>query len=620
MNQQLSQTDVETWDISTLMDAFEEKPAKKRKVVIPQYQRNLVWNKTQKKLLIDSIKAGLPVGAILLYKQGADTDGNNIYHLIDGLQRSTSIKTYTRNPTLFFDSNNLPTGFTIHVFQKLRGYNVIIEEQAVEKLLIQWIHKLKGFKETDGFSSSDLVYYLDDKLGDALEKLQIKELSNDVAPFLELIQEDSNILSNKVPILIYSGSQENLPIIFERLNSKGTQLTKYQVFAATWSVYPTFKISSTEIIAKIKGKYDSLIEEGLEVYNYDGNNFYTSEFNYFELFFGFGKNLIDKFPSLFGSSFTQDETESIGFNLSALCLQHDIKKMGELPKVLKDVDINKFVACVEDSTKITSDILKPFIGLRANKKNASLPSVVHSELQIASMIAKVYLLKYDDSFVEKVSWKKQFLNLKTNLPFHYLYDILRNYWSGTGDVKALELTRSDKYLSPIPRSSWDNLLNEIHAAEKEKRETKRVNIKGNLILFLKYIYTHLLSAHEELSTTLFEVEHICPVVRLKNVASEVEGIPISALSNLCLIEKDINRDKSSSTFYEYYDNLIKKGELTAEQVKAELAKIESRIFVTRKELDFLDSLSKKKIHLYFQFLDKRFETLKDQFFRLNHIK
>src|SRR5690606_18510474 len=145
-----------------------------------------------------------------------------------------------------------------------------------------------------------------------------------------------------------------------------------------------------------------------------------SEFNYFELFFGFGKNLIQKFPSLFGSVSTQDETDSIGFNLSALCLQHDLKKMGDLPNTAENIDLNKFTDCVEDASKTISDILKPYIGVRANKKNGSLPTVVHSELQIASMIAKAFTLKFDNDFNERVNWHEKHMSLKASIPFHYL--------------------------------------------------------------------------------------------------------------------------------------------------------------------------------------------------------
>ena len=37
-----------------------------KKIVVPKYQRGIVWKDSQKKELIDSIKKGIPFGSILL--------------------------------------------------------------------------------------------------------------------------------------------------------------------------------------------------------------------------------------------------------------------------------------------------------------------------------------------------------------------------------------------------------------------------------------------------------------------------------------------------------------------------------------------------------------------------
>jgi len=110
-------------------------------------------------------------------------------------------------------------------------------------------------------------------------------------------------------------------------------------------------------------------------------------------------------------------------------------------------------------------------------------------------------------------------------PYHYLYDIIRGFWSGTGDEKAMERAGSDKYEKPIDKNSWDSLLKDWHESEKGKKEKNRASINKISILFLKYIYTHLLSAHDELATTEFEVEHVIPLAKLKNMVEETDGLP-----------------------------------------------------------------------------------------------
>ena len=74
-----------------------------RKIVVPKYQRGIVWRDSQKKELIDSIKKGIPFGSILLY---LDENANN-YRLIDGLQRCTTIYEFISNPANFYDEDDI---------------------------------------------------------------------------------------------------------------------------------------------------------------------------------------------------------------------------------------------------------------------------------------------------------------------------------------------------------------------------------------------------------------------------------------------------------------------------------------------------------------------------------
>ena len=73
-----------------------------QKIKVPKYQRGTVWNNQQKERLIDSMNKGFPFGSILLYK-----NDKNEKQIIDGLQRSTTIIEFVRNPAQYFmDDNN----------------------------------------------------------------------------------------------------------------------------------------------------------------------------------------------------------------------------------------------------------------------------------------------------------------------------------------------------------------------------------------------------------------------------------------------------------------------------------------------------------------------------------
>ncbi|MGI8544274.1 MAG: hypothetical protein ACR2MD_12480 [Aridibacter sp.] len=113
----------------------------------------------------------------------------------------------------------------------------------------------------------------------------------------------------------------------------------------------------------------------------------------------------------------------------------------------------------------------------------------------------------------------------------------------------------------------------------------------------------------------FEIEHLVPVAKLKEISEN--GLPISAVSNLCFIEKEINRQKSDSTIYQYYDKLVANEELTQEQADQKIAELETNTMTTRDELNFVEDLSSED---YLEFLKNHFNKLKGQFFDLNNIK
>lgn len=172
-------TNVESWTIQELLDALQTNPTKKSKIKIPSYQRSLVWRQTQKKLLIDSIKRGLPVGALLLYHEKAE-ENYNIYHLIDGLQRSTSVKSYVESPTKFYSEEYLETEFVDNIspfLDNTAGLDDVPDQQAIKGMLINWIQSLKGFSESDGFFSFHLAEEVDKSVGNSLSKQALSDLA-----------------------------------------------------------------------------------------------------------------------------------------------------------------------------------------------------------------------------------------------------------------------------------------------------------------------------------------------------------------------------------------------------------------------------------------------------------
>lgn len=92
----------ELWTLKEIYESLSKGYNGDKKIVIPMFQRGKRWSSKQQNLFIESLKKNYPIGTLLFYK----TIKNNqqIYTLIDGLQRGTAIKKYLSNPTLFLES------------------------------------------------------------------------------------------------------------------------------------------------------------------------------------------------------------------------------------------------------------------------------------------------------------------------------------------------------------------------------------------------------------------------------------------------------------------------------------------------------------------------------------
>lgn len=86
----------EQWTLSELSTALESKTAGNKKIVIPMFQRGKRWNAEQEKTFIDSVKEGYPVGTMFFFEKVENNQ--QVYVLVDGLQRSNTIKKYIHNP------------------------------------------------------------------------------------------------------------------------------------------------------------------------------------------------------------------------------------------------------------------------------------------------------------------------------------------------------------------------------------------------------------------------------------------------------------------------------------------------------------------------------------------
>ena len=599
----------ELWSLEEIYNALVKSKAKNNdvKIVIPMFQRGKRWEEKKEEGFIDSLEKRYPIGSLLFYKY------DNTYSLIDGLQRGNTIKKYLSNPSKYFSPDKVPNEITEFVFVEsgIRNSENIVKE-SINSIITNYI------KETDidDFEWSDLNYKICEKFP-SFPKSSI-EFRNLIKPFLNSYKEQVDSLrKTKIPVVVYSGDESTLPEIFERINSKGVALTPYEIYAASWPKNK-FKIGNSIIIDKVLAKYDSLSDDDFEVEGYDRDDLRINHnVNAFDYVFGLSKFLAEEYSILnFQMSKDADEVNNIGFELLNACFfsaHNQIKNVHEIIKKFA-TKIDELEDKLQQCIAFVNKIIGPYIKFKGNKR--SNKSNLHSQWQILSMISFVFRCKYNlNDLSKKSSWNSDKELLKKNMPLHYIYDIISNIWSEGGTNKIHSYNDSRKYISEIAKSTMENALISFNEKTLSRHERKQVDSpKSEEYIVLNVIYLNEFTAMDQLSIDKFDVEHICPKEQMKKLiatTTQNDGLPISALANLCYLHEGINRSKKDKNFYQDSNYLSK--------TKYSIDEIESKFSFTKEEqLEWMNASYNPNDYnilkeFYLEFLNERFKIIKEKF-------
>lgn len=110
----------ELWSLKEIYESLSKGYNGEKKIVIPMFQRGKRWSSKQQESFIESLKKSYPIGTLLFYK--TTKNDQQIYTLIDGLQRGTAIKKYLSNPTHFFKIEQIPTNVLDSIYKLVRTY------------------------------------------------------------------------------------------------------------------------------------------------------------------------------------------------------------------------------------------------------------------------------------------------------------------------------------------------------------------------------------------------------------------------------------------------------------------------------------------------------------------
>lgn len=532
---------------------------------VPEFQRSLVWPKKKQRLLIQSILRGYPIGALLLVEYGKEAvdlpDGSTkpapSYGIIDGLQRSNAIANHLARPLEVVTTEALDIAQVQGLAAALAAETGSdVDADDVEDALLAWMHRTLTTDPVAGFEHDTALDAVTDALSlPSVDRGQAKRLRPHLIKLLESIKAAVDISAIKIPILVYSGPRADLPEIFARINTQGTVLSKYEIFAAAW-VGSQVNIADADIRKAIDLRYAALEKEGFQILR----DKTAATYSLFDYFYGLSQVLGQRFPRLYSASEAKRGTSSVAFPVAALVLGRPVDEMANLPNLLPQLsdgtyDVAPLETAILASAALVNNILAKHLGLSLTKEGEAL---AHGELQMASIVAAASTYLYDAS----KSLKKRPLSaslrkkLESGIPQHYLYDILRQEWRGPLYTYAYERVwaadgkRAGYYERPVDKKGFraalaTSLLEQLSEATRTRR-----NITATDRAVLKFIYSAIITTGEQ-QKFKFDVEHLIPVGRIQKMTENQDPWPIGALANLAILPSDANRAKNSLTLAEY---------------------------------------------------------------------
>ena len=602
--------------------------------VVPRYQRMIQWKQRKMNNLIDTIKKGLPFGCILLH-----CDDNHKYQIIDGLQRSNTICEFIKNPAKYFERSDIDELMLDQLYQ-LMGINSdkdVVKNKIVE-IITNWIKN--DYKTMD--TIKNLQYHkCAIKIIKEFPTLEGKseQVSDIIEPTLLKYKDMCSKMSDiNIPAIVIYGDQKNLPTIFERINSTGLPLTKWQIYSATWiDKLVSLDDDLKDIVEYNKKRYDSLTTEtDIELANYDSIKFIKdNKLTIFELIFGFGKLISNKYNYLFGGSKNINDVDSVGFNLVNACLGLKTSEIENLQdNILKivgtDSNINNFLRKIIESIRFVDKTLAITTRFKSNVRNNASP--IHTEYQICSMIASVFINKYleieideNDKITKRVlhldssnsTWKEYKQKFERNAIKVSLIDIIQTEWRGSGDKKLNHVILNKEYYTrDIEKQDFENILKYWHDKIKsERQEYTRVKSPDEAErTILNIIYSNILTAGEQIDGKNLDIEHLATKEKLKKLIANLyeKGIeirlPISSIGNLCFLPEGINRGKREKTIYQVG---LSKDEMNTYETKY--------TFTTHDDLKWIedDYINREDlIYKYNKFIDTRFEKLRTKLIKV----
>lgn len=567
-------TEPKLWPLSTLRSAradsngnLEVDPSNPVVFRIPRFQRSLVWPEEKQRALIASILKGFPFGAMLLVEHDKKrtvtlANGKTVnateYGIIDGLQRTNAIVEHLRR-SLAFATADAVEGTAFDDFHTTLQAELLISVDT-EKLMdavVAWMHATEAPDITAGFDFDTLITEVAAQLSLTLPTSAAAALKPKANALLKHIEKAVDISNLQIPVLVYNGPTEYLPDIFEKINTAGTVLSKYEVYAATW-VDSTVPVTRPEITSAISRRYAVLENEGFDV---EVSAASGKDFSLFDYLHGLSQYLGERYPNLFSSREAKRNKLSGAFPLATLMLGQPLSEMKNLHNLFPEsggkLIVDDFEQALFEAADLLANILKPYLAFKFTSDGESL---AHGELQMVSMIASVatHLFDHTKGFQPRgtaAARKRAKKAFELAIPQHYIYDIIRQQWRGSLYTYAAErvwdgTSPAKTYITPVESASFDSALSTALSEQLADASHKRKNVTAADRVVLRFLYSPKVTVQTQAAHN-FDVEHWIPVKRIQGMTAGSDPWPMGALGNLGVLPQGPNRIKQDETVTEY---------------------------------------------------------------------
>lgn len=530
-------------------------------IVIPKFQRGLVWNTPKKEALLKTIHRGFPFGSLLVYESKDNNDSSKL--LLDGQQRLSTIKEYEENKFNYWMSLN-PEEFkslknNINALIKNKDY--FVDDNKIIEI------------SQDNYDLGSWTDELDDLSLNRETKTELRKLVSDAK---DKVNEYINLNDLQIALTIYNGESEYLPEVFENLNKGGVPLSKYEVFNASWNdanlVLPESEVAN-QILNNVKNYYLSLQDKGeFDISEFSEDEITSSrKVNLAEFARAYGKFTVDKLPSLFNKK-DEKSINEIGYGLLAVvCGVPNSKisslkdKVGYIQTNVNDI-LEKTDTIADKINGVFAKILQQIISYdkNSNSKKGGYSTGLTSSFKVLSYFANLWDASNNES-----------IKILTNLPAYYVFDSLNNSWTAHGDSRLNDYYpegRKRTYAASISKETFIQSFYNWLDDNPGNRKTFSKEIKALITIHSNYTYM----ASKVPSGEDFEFEHIIPKAWI--VDSKVTSQPthLSSLGNGMFLPKSTNNKKKDHTLYEFnnydesaYDEFIKESDyLSADTLKS----------------------------------------------------